>query len=507
MDSLKIAVTWFAFGAVIGIAMLLQPIVAPILPKDPGDKLVYVFKRGIAFVGGQAGDVTLADDENGLVVEKLSFSKDFDGREIGFSVDRIVMRNVVLDSIVDLYLGQVPEEPAEKSVRNQVAGSLLIEGLELRTGQDFLHINKIELTNVGADDYHQWIERETLRNGSYASVLAFMVLAGSAETAAADKVFFRNEGKVPVSATVDEIVASELAAGQAGRIEFRNAVAQWKIGNGVAVKSVAVRTFNAREIFSAAAGQDNDLSAPEALIFDLAEFHEFSLHTPDIEILSIPTGKVGSYTQLGRIPVSARLELQKMSVEVDALESSFVREYLSDIGIGALSADVSLAYIFDKNSGLLTIKDGVLSAPDIATVDISAEFSGIKPSWDAIGGFVSGLQESHIVGAKARFEDHSIVKRLGEKWARDTNQRLQDLFAVMTGSTGGAAQGSTKANDAIVALSKFVSAPDALTITMHPAEPVPIEYISDWRSTEAFFETFAIDVVLEQSDDRQKMPN
>lgn len=507
MDSLKIAVTWFGFGAVIGIALMLQPVIAPILPKDPGDRLVYVFNRGLMFAGGEAAAVELADSRNGLIVENLSFSKDLDGREIGFSVDRLALQNVMTERLVDLYLGREEETENDIVTPQLFAGGMLLEGLELRTGQDILYIKSMTLRNVGTDNYRHWFDPETFRSGSYASVLAFLVLTGTAEAATAEEVFFRNGGTVPISASIDAVEASNVTAGQVGYMKFKNAVAQWRVGNGVTMQTVTLRTVNAREIVSAAAGHDNDIDAPEALIFDLAEFEKFSLHTPDIEILRIPKGKVGTYTQLGRIPVSARLELSQMSLEVDALESRPVREYLRDIGVGAIAADASFAYIFDRTSGLLTIKDGAIRAQDLATIDLSAELSGIMPSWDAIADFVDGLQQSQIVGAQARIEDHSIVERLSAKWVRDTSRPPQEIIASFTMSGGGDAAAASKVGQAASALRDFIGAPDTLTISVSPEAPVPVATLFTWTSPESFFETLAIDIAIESPASGQILPN
>ncbi len=507
MDSLRVSVTWFAFGAVIGIAMLLQPVIAPVLPKDPGDRLVYVFKRGLTHAGGTASAVELTEGRDGLVVENLSIAKDMDGRQIGFSVDRMALSDVHTDRFVDLYLGRSSEEIIQSPAPKHFAASLLLEGLQLRTGQDVLSVKTIGLKNVGADDYHQWFDPDTFRNGSYASVLAFLVLAGTADSASAQEVFFRNQSTVPISASIDEIEAVDVAAGQVANVKVRNAVAQWRVGNGITVQSVSIQTLNAREVVSAAAGYDNDVAAPEALIFDLVEFADFSLHTPDIEILRIPDGKVATYTQLGRIPVSARLELLDLSLEVDALESDTVREYLRDSGIGAIAADVSLAYIFDRNSGLLTIKDGAIKAPDLATLDLNAELSGINPSWDAIADFVSGLQHSQVVGAQARFEDHSIVSKLSEKWVRDTQRRPQDLVTWMISVDTDQAAASSKVTMAAEALRDFVGSPEALTINVAPETPVSLNTLFGGVSPEEVFEKMAVDVVLEATSTGQFVPD
>ncbi len=507
MDGLKIAVTWFAFGAVIGIAMLLQPIVAPILPKDPGDRLVYVFQRGLAYAGGQAAKVELTDAGNGLVVEKMSISRELDGREIGFFIDRLTLDDVATERLVNLYLGRNRAADGPRGADNAFAGRLHIDGLELRTGQDYLHVETAVFRNVGAEDYRQWFDPEAVRDGSYGTVLSFLVLAGTADQATAENIFFRNESTIPISASIEEIRASELAAGQVGQAEIDNAVAQWRVGNGVTVQSVSIRTFNAREIVSAVVGHDNDLAAPEALIIDLAEFQEFSLHTPDIEILRIPSGTVATYTQLGRIPVSARIALQETSLEVDALSSKLVRDYLRDVGIGAISADVSLAYIFDRQSGLLTIKDGAITAPDIATVDLNAELSGINPSWDAIADFVAGLQQSQIVAASAQYEDHSLVARLSEKWAKDTSRRPEDFISSLTTSTAAAGAVAPKVSEAASALERFLGDPSRLTIAIAPETPVPLVEMLNWSSPERYLENLAIDISVEQAADGQILPN
>ncbi len=506
MNSFKLAVTWFAFGAVIGVALMMQPIIAPILPKDPGDRLVYVFKRSLAFAGGSASAIELSETRDGLVIENLSFAKDLDGREIGFSVDRIHLEKVDTERVVDLYLGRTPETEVDYTDTGVFADVLSLEGIDLRTGQDFVNIKSVRLTEVGTDNYRSWLDPETFGDGGYASVLAFLVLTGTAQSVTADEVFFRNESTVPISATIDVLDAKDVSAGQVGRMTVENVVAQWRIGNGVTMESATIKTFNAREIVSAAAGQDNDLDAPEALIFDIAEFSEFSVHTPDIEIVRIPSGTVATYTQLGQIPVSARLELQDLSLDVDAIESESARAYLRDAGIGEISVDASLAYIFDRNSGLLTIKDGAITAPDLARVDIDAEFSGIRPSWDAISDFISGLQQSQIVGAQARFEDRSIVARFSEKWARDTNKQPEDFIHLFTTpENDGVKAGRVEAAASV--LKDFLSTEEALTINVAPDEPVPVEFLLSRTSPQVFLETLAVDLAIEVTASGQILPD
>ena len=507
MNSLKIAVTWFGFGAVIGVALMMQPVIAPILPKDPGDRLVYVFKRSLAFAGGSASSIELVETRDGLVIDNLSFAKDLDGREIGFSVDRIRLEKVHTERVVDLYLGRTQEPEAGFSDTGVFAETLAMEGIDLRTGQDFVNVKTATLHQVGTDNYRSWFDPETFGEGGYASILAFLVLTGTAESVIADEIFFRNESTVPVSGTVDRLDANNVSAGQVERLALENTVAQWRIGNGITMRSVAIQTFNAREIVSAAAGQDNDVEAPEALIFDLAEFQDFSLHTPDIEIARIPAGTVATYTQLGRIPVSARLELDGAALEIDALESETLRDFLNDVGIGEISFDASLAYIFDRDSGLLTIKDGAISAPELAKVDINAEFSGIRPSWDAISDFISGLQQSELVAAQARFEDRSIVTRLSEKWARDTNRTPQEIIQSFTLSGGTSAAEADRVSQVASVLSEFLSTEEALTINVAPDQPVPLEVFLNRTSPQAFLETLAVDLAIEATGSGQILPD
>ena len=506
MNSFKLAVTWFAFGAVIGVALMMQPVLAPILPKDQGDRLVYVFKRSIAFAGGSASAINLSETRDGLVIENLSFAKDFDGREIGFSVDRLRLEKVDTERVVDLYLGRTQETEVGYTDTGVFAEVLSLEGIDLRTGQDFVNIKSVLLTDVGTDNYRSWLDPDTFGEGGYASVLAFLVLTGTAQSVKADEIFFRNESTVPISATIDVLDAEGVSAGQVNRMTVENVVAQWRIGNGVAMESATIETFNAREIVSAAAGQDNDVEAPEALIFDIAEFREFSIHTPDIEIVRIPSGTVATYTQLGQIPVSARLELQDLSLDVDAIESQNARAYLRDAGIGEISVDASLAYIFDRNSGLLTIKDGAITAPGLAKVDIDAEFSGIRPSWDAISDFISGFQQSQIVGAQARFEDRSIVGRFSEKWARDTNRQPQEFIQLFTTSgKGGNEAGRVK--EAAAVLEDFLNTEEALTISLAPDQPVPVEFLLSRTSPQMFLETLAVDLAIEATASGQILPD
>ena len=506
MDSFKLSVTWFAFGAVIGVALMMQPVIAPILPKDPGDRLVYVFKRSLAFAGGSASTIELSETRDGLVIENLSFAKDLDGREIGFSVDRIQLENVDTERVVDLYLGRTRETEMGYTDTGVFADALSLEGIDLRTGQDFVNIKSVSLTEVGTDNYRSWLDPDTFGDGGYASVLAFLVLTGTAQSVKANDVFFRNESTVPISATIDAVDAEAVSAGQVNRMTVQNVVAQWRVGNGVTIESATIKTFNAREIVSAAAGQDNDVDAPEALIFDIAEFKEFSIHTPDIEIMRIPSGTVATYTQLGQIPVSARLELQDLSLDVDAIESEDARAYLRDAGIGEILVDASLAYIFDRNSGLLTIKDGTITARDLAKIDIDAEFSGIRPSWDAISDFISGFQQSELVGAQARFEDRSIVAKFSEKWARDTNRQPQEIIQLFTTSRSDAGDAGRVENAASV-LNDFLSTEEALTITIAPKQPVPVDFLLSRTSPQNFLETLAVDLAIEATASGQILPD
>lgn len=155
------------------------------------------------------------------------------------------------------------------------------------------------------------------------------------------------------------------------------------------------------------------------------------------------------------------------------------------LGYDEFLVDLTVDGAFDSVADVLTLRTITLHAADVGTLTMTGKFSGIS-----VGGMAASDEEK-AADAKSnarldtmtiRFDNGGVVERGLDMQAEMIGGTREDVVAQMSGALPFLLNviGNQKFQEKLaVAGAAFLATPQSLTIVMSPAEPVPLEDITD----------------------------
>jgi hypothetical protein len=170
-------------------------------------------------------------------------------------------------------------------------------------------------------------------------------------------------------------------------------------------------------------------------------------------------------------PVSGEFGLGGFRVTKDMTPDRRAAEGFDKLGLDALTLGMDAAFSWDIDAKQIRIPNISLKIDELGALKLSAELSNATP------GDAAAMNDIRLDHAVLRYDDNSLTDRI-LKIAADENQSdpaalratLSEQIAAASPMFGDSADVASSAK----AISDFVAAPHALTITLNPAKPVPL---------------------------------
>jgi hypothetical protein len=183
---------------------------------------------------------------------------------------------------------------------------------------------------------------------------------------------------------------------------------------------------------------------------------------------------VASFTETvsGTAPVQSTLSLRGLSIPARA--NPDLAPLLGDLGVDPLVLDLDEAGSFDAGTGDTTIKQMVLTARGLGTLQVSGQFTNVPHPGTAAGG-LAGLSQIGIGPFTVTFTNDTLVQRLITAQAKQTGKTPEDVMNQMKLAASFMAAALVPAQpDAGEQVAAFMAGPKTLTITAAPAAPIPL---------------------------------
>jgi len=182
-------------------------------------------------------------------------------------------------------------------------------------------------------------------------------------------------------------------------------------------------------------------------------------------------------TTTGSGLISFKLKLRGLSIPAQAkLE---LVDDVAELGIDPLVLDLDEAGTYDAAGRAVTIAPMVLTARDLASLSLSAQFTNVPDSVPQQKLGLAAFGGMGIGPFTVRFVNDSLIQRVIALEARQSNKTAADVTdeAKLAASFAAAAAVPSQP-DAGQQVAAFVADPRVLTITASPASPIPLSQFS-----------------------------
>ena len=181
------------------------------------------------------------------------------------------------------------------------------------------------------------------------------------------------------------------------------------------------------------------------------------------------------------IPVNLTMEVNGLFINQNsALIKSFC-PYLYDMGYDEINADIKCSYIFKKKENEFRLTSLNLNANNMGNLEFALFLSDfnldkILSNSENPADFIFSLAGISITGAKLKYEDFSLAKRL---ISTDLINRTEPLISFIKNITVKleneiSHMGNSPSKQLLISLLNFIKKPDQINIIAAPFHPVPL---------------------------------
>ena len=153
------------------------------------------------------------------------------------------------------------------------------------------------------------------------------------------------------------------------------------------------------------------------------------------------------------------------------------RALLAELGYDRIALDVDFAYRYDPDAARLRIERLRIGGPGVGQLEVQAEIVNVATLAPETPLAVIALALRAAVGrATLRYDDDGLAERFQAREARRAGLTLTAYRLRLAGGFGDAIARTADdgPREALTGLRDFVERPEALMLTAHPREPVPI---------------------------------
>jgi hypothetical protein len=455
MDTFKISIVWFVFGAVIGGALLMQPIVAPYVPKTEHEQSRYVLKAAMKAIGVKYRSLVYDEDSDAFVIEgaNLKTYKGNSANKASAAVVRIENLNAA---------------PLWRAVFGGGDG----------IGDAFLAIGRIDVSGFEFD--------------GDAGAMSF-------DSAAFLNVRSKRSDRRDSQAPKDELItlAQVIDGFRSDVATIENLFVKTGEGQKIAASMSMVELRGAAWLYDSDGHLGTEIERVDVLapVLRIANFTALESDQLTLE----------QYQQSGFSPRAFDFAMTNGRFATNQVEQDNARRYLEFLGEDEFQMEARGSYRFDQLSEIAALESVQLNFDQVADVLFSITLGGLSadPAFDEA--FLRRLAESKLVYSQLKVTDHSLVDRYMKHEAGRTGADIaavrrrtlkdleasQDLYAK-----------APIAVEALTALIDFVKVPSALTITVSPDVPMPLEFLAltAMVSPDELAQSLGVDLVSADDD-------
>ena len=199
---------------------------------------------------------------------------------------------------------------------------------------------------------------------------------------------------------------------------------------------------------------------------------DYPLTIERLEVMQIDLDAI----EAGTPPQIIDVRITGMSVTAGSVPQSAAA--LAALDLEQIRVDLDVSYRFDPTAGTMVLAPLTLTLEGLAHLSVSVAMEGVPEDADVLGG--PALAAARIRDASIAFEDRSLVQRVADIAAQDRGMATDTFMAAYAeqvaelGRVAGNSAAATQVVEAVLAFLADFPDPMPLTISMHPAAPVPI---------------------------------
>ncbi|MEZ7197886.1 hypothetical protein [Pseudodesulfovibrio karagichevae] len=186
---------------------------------------------------------------------------------------------------------------------------------------------------------------------------------------------------------------------------------------------------------------------------------------------------ISAFDRKNPIPHYATISARGLTIPVTPQNFGEWAGYIKGLGIETLFGDGALDYAYDPETRILELKNLSMDDPKLGALKLTGaldnlNLTGFRPEQS----FALGIRNMVLT-----FDNREFMRLLGADWARRTgvseSATLDRIGMELEGLAAYAgAQANEPAREAMLGLKTFLNDPGSLTVSVNPAESVPVLY-------------------------------